>query len=141
MRHAFSLLTAIFVMLLIGSLMALALSLMSTTTKQSSDLYLKEQVQLLARSAVEYEILKIEGQDGPSATSCYNGSDYSIQAYDINSTIYYLGSGLPSSCNILDNHLATSDSNGTVIIDVSVSYVDPSSGEKIRYFRRTLQKP
>ena len=61
MRRAFSLVTAIFVMVLIGTILALAFTLSSTTVKQTGDVYMREQARLLAKSAVEYEILRIMG--------------------------------------------------------------------------------
>ncbi len=140
MRSAFSLLTAIFVMLLIGGLLALSLSFSTQSLKQTSDLYIQEQVNLLAQSAVEYEILRIGGSTIDD-DHCYNGDDYTVRGFDINTTIFYIGKGFPASCNRLSNDIVTVDSNGTVMIDVAVSFTDPTSGGKIRYFRRTLQKP
>jgi hypothetical protein len=139
MRAAFSLLTAIFVILLIGSLLGLTLAISSSTVKQTSDLYLKEQAQLFAKSAVEYEILKITGHD--FTTGCYRGAQYTVKGFDINASVYYIGNGFPSDCTMLDNGIRTLDSNGTVMIDIVVSYDDPNTGERIRFHRRTLQKP
>ncbi|WP_457597344.1 type II secretion system protein [Hydrogenimonas sp.] len=140
MRRAFSLLTAIAVILLIGTVLALTLSTSTMNVKQTSDLYLKEQAQLLAKSAAEYEILKITGTD--FTTGCYNGANYTVKGFDINTTVHYIGNGIPATCShILANSIATADSNGTVMLDVVVSYTDPATGERIRYHRRTLQKP
>lgn len=140
MRRGFSLLTAIFVMVLIGTLMTLALSMGTMTVKQTGDLYLKEQSRLLARSATEYAIFRISGNNFDSG--CYTGESYTIDGIDINTTIRYIGNGFPSSCVLPGaNAIQTVDSNGTAIIDVIVSYADPSTAEKIRFHRRTIQKP
>lgn len=141
-RYGFSLLLAIVILVLIGTLMGLMLSFTTTTAKQTEDLYLKEQEELIARSATEYALLKISGNDW-SKGECIN-KIYDLNGYknfDIDITIYYFGKGLPSSCNILDNNIYTKESNGTVLIDVFVSTTDPLSSEKIRFHKRTLQKP
>ena len=139
MRRGFSLLTAIFVMILIGSLLYLALSMGATEVKQTEDLYKKAQARLLARSATEYELLRISGYNFSSG--CYTGENYTFNGIDVNTTVYYIGSGFPSCANILANDIETADSNGTILLDVTVSYVDPNTHETIRYHRRTLQKP
>ena len=140
MRQAFSLLTAIFVILLIGSLLYLALSMSTTTVKRTEDLFKKEQARLLARSATEYELLRISGYDYSSG--CYTGENYTFNGIDVNTTIRYIGSGFPASCALSGaNTIQTVDSNGTILIDVIVSYTDPGTAETIRYHRRTLQKP
>ncbi len=140
MRRGFSLLTAIFVILLIGSLLYLALSMSTTTVKRTEDLFKKEQARLLARSATEYELLRISGYD--FSGGCYSGENYTFNGIDVNTTIRYIGSGFPASCALPGaNAIQTVDSNGTILIDVIVSYVDPGTAETIRYHRRTLQKP
>lgn len=63
MRHGFTLLLAIVIMVLIGTLMSLMLSFTTTTLKQTEDIYLKEQAELIARSATEYALLKISGNN------------------------------------------------------------------------------
>ncbi len=140
MHRGFSLLTAIFVMLLIGTLLYLALSIGTSNVKQTEDLYRKEQARLLARSATEYELLRISGFD--FTNDCYTGENYTFNGIDINTTVFYIGNGFPASCsNMLDNAIQTADSNGTVLIDVTISYTDPNTLETIRYHRRTIQKP
>jgi len=139
MRRAFSMLTAIIVILLIGALLAYTLSISSATVRQTSDLYAKEQVQILARSATEYTLLQIGGTDFVTS-GCYNGQNFTYNGFDINTTVSYIGTGLPSSCtHVLADPIATDESNGTAIIDVTVTYTD--DGKLIRYHRRTLQKP
>ncbi len=61
--------------------------------------------------------------------------------YDINMTLFYIGNDLPAGCNTLTNSIETAESNGTVMIDTFVSYIDPETNETIRFHRRTLQKP
>jgi hypothetical protein len=144
MRRGFSLFTAIVVILLIGTVLWLSLSLSGYGVAQTTDLYLREQVRLYAKSFVEYEMLKVSGFD--FSGGCYTGNNYdksSVPAlgnFEINTTIKYLGSGFDSGCTL--SGLVTADSNGTALIDVVVSYRDPDDGRLlIRYHRRTVQKP
>ncbi len=144
MRRGFTLLSAIFLMVLVATLMVLAFSLSSQTAKQTGDIYLQEQAQLLARSSTEFALLAISGHDNSADCIEQINLNYPQGApiFDINLTLYYIGNGL--KCNtdhILDNTIATNESNGTVLIDTLVSYTDPTTGEPVRFTRRTIQKP
>jgi len=148
-REGFTLLLAIVVMGLIGTLMGLMLSFTTITAKQTADYYLKEQAELIARSATEYALLKISGNDF-STGECVNDINNELKSYkgfDIDLMIYYFGNNLPvwdgiKGCkNILANNIYTNESNGTVLIDVIVSITDPTTLEKIRFHKRTIQKP
>lgn len=147
MRRGFSMITAIVFMILVATLGALAISLSNLSTKQTSDLYLREQAELLAQGATEYALLAISGHD--FTANCLNtiNSTYTQDGvtilFDINVTLYYLGNGLPANCNTLTNNLNnidTNDSNRTVIIDTFVTDRNLST-EPIRIHRRTIQKP
>ena len=143
MRRGFTLLSAIFLMVLVATLMVLAFSLSAQTKKQTGDIYMREQAYLLGRSATEFALLAISGHDND--VDCINDIDMEFPeedpVYDINLTLYYLGRGLPAGCRTLDNAVATDESNGTVMIDTIVSYTDPATGEEVRFHRRTIQKP
>ena len=146
MRRGFSLITAIVFMILVATLGTLALSLSNLSVKQTSDLYLREQAELLAQSATEYALLAISGHD--FSANCLNTinatyTDGTTILFDINISLYYLGNGLPSGCSTLTNNLNnidTNDSNRTVIIDAFVTDHNLST-EPIRIHRRTIQKP
>lgn len=141
MRHGFTLLLAIVIMVLIGTLMSLMLSFTTTTLKQTEDIYLKEQAELIARSATEYALLKISGNNWSNGECINNINDLNrYKNFDVNITIYYFGKNLPSSCNILANNLYTKESNGTALIDVIVSTTDPITSEKINFHKRTDRK-
>ncbi len=151
MRKGFSLITAIVFMILVATLGALALSLSNLSTKQTSDLYLREQAELLAQSATEYALLAISGHD--FTANCLNTinstyTDGTTTLFDINISLYYLGNGLPANCmkpsgsiNAVSSNIDTNDSNRTVIIDTIVSSNLTISTEPIRIHRRTIQKP
>ena len=147
MRRGFSMITAIVFMILVATLGALAISLSNLSTKQTSDLYLREQAELLAQGATEYALLAISGHD--FTANCLNtiNSTYTQDGatilFDISVTLYYLGNGLPANCSTLTNDLnntVTNDSNRTVIIDTFVTDRNLST-EPIRIHRRTIQKP
>ena len=146
MRKGFSLITAIIFIVLVSTIAALALSFSTFSTKQTSDLFLREQAELLVQSGTEYALLAISGHDINTTNGCLNAinAQYpqagAAAIFDINITINYMGSGLPAGCNILSNTVATSDSNITVIIDTIVTDHNLST-EPIRLHRRTIQKP
>lgn len=144
MRKGFSLITAIIFIVLIATIGALALSFSTQSTKQTSDVYLRAQAELLARSGTEYALL---------ALSAHNHSQNCIKSinatyndiFDINMKLYYIGNNIQNCDNnhILANDIQTTDSNLTVIID---TYVTSKQGaglpkESIRIHKRTLQKP
>ncbi len=145
MRKAFSLITAIIILVVMATLLVLTLSLSMQTSKQTGDIYLKEQAQLLARSATEYALLAISGHERNITTGCVENINITYPSataaeYDINITIMYIGNNMPcTNARELDDAIATTDSNGTVIIDTTVTNL--VSQEPIRYHRRTIQKP
>lgn len=146
MKKGFSLITAIIFILLVSTLAALALSLSAQSAKQTGDLYLKTQAELLARSATEYALLAISAHDIAATNNCVNqiNATYPNNAnpsFDINVTINYLGRGLPGGCNTLSNNVQEPESNVTVILDTFVQTHDGVSSEPIRFYRRTIQKP
>lgn len=148
MRRGFSMITAIVFMILVATLGALAISLSNLSTKQTSDLYLREQAELLAQGATEYALLAISGHDFAITPNCLNTinasyTDGATILFDISVSLYYLGNGLPGNCSTLTNDLnntVTNDSNRTVIIDTFVTDRNLST-EPIRIHRRTIQKP
>jgi type II secretory pathway pseudopilin PulG len=138
MRKGFSLLTAIIFLVLIATISALSISLSTQSVKQTGDVLLKSQAELLLRSGTEYAMLAISG--------ALNGCLSSINAtynniYDINISIMYIGNSLPSSCPKIGTDINTSDSNRTVIIDTWVRTKDDIVSEPIVLHRRSIQKP
>ena len=146
MRRGFGLITAIVIMITVATLMTLMIGLSSTSVKVTLDLYLKEQAELLSRSATEYALLAISGHE--NNVSCIENINIAYPqtnpTHEANVTIWYLGSGLPALCtNVLSNSIDTNESNLTVIIDTVVSVNQANTGvtEPIRVHRRTIQKP
>ena len=140
MRKGFSLITAIIFLVLIATISALSIALSTQSVKQTSDIYLKSQAELLLRSGTEYAILAMSGHN--YSGSCLNDINMTYNnQFDINISIMYIGKGLPSSCQTLDNNIYSADSNRTVIIDTIVSTKPDITTEPIRLHRRTIQKP
>jgi len=134
-------------MILIATLLTYMLSSTAETAKRTTNSYLNEQAQLLAKSAVEYAILEVSGVNRGGAGGCrriinsqYPNSGASA-IFDINVTINYHGLGVGCTGMGTVANIQTPESMGTMLIDV---YVSDSKAlhltEPIRYHRRTLQK-
>ncbi len=144
-RNGFAMIMAIFFMILIATLLSYMLSTTTETAKRTTNIYVNEQAQLLAKSAVEYALLRVSGTDR-SGGNCDNGftavyPDNVNPIFDISVSIKYIGFGALAGCTDYIGNIATEESNGTMLIDVYVS--DNASlnlSEPIRYHRRTLQK-
>jgi type II secretory pathway component PulK len=147
MRRGFGLITAIVILITVATLMTLMMGLSSSSVKSTLDIYLKEQAELLARSATEYALLAISGHD--NSVDCIKNINIrypqNSPTHEANVTILYMGNNIPLACapNILSNSVDTNESNLTVIIDTVVSVNRANTGitEPIRIHRRTLQKP
>lgn len=136
---------AIFFMILIATLLTYMLGSTAETAKRTTNSYLNEQAQLMAKSAVEYAILRVSGVN--RAGGCMSGfnANYPSAAnpiLDINVSISYYGLGAGCVIGVATAPLIqTAESNGTMLIDV---YVSDNKAlkltEPIRYHRRTLQK-
>ncbi len=149
MRKGFGLITAIIILVVVSSLMAMMMSLSATSVKSTTDIYLKEQADLLLRSATEYALLAISAHD--NSVDCIQQINIAYpvappnHTHEANITISYLGTNLPIACGAVgdDNNLSTPESNLTAIIDtvVEVNQAYTQISEPIRLHRRTIQKP
>jgi len=153
-RSGFAMIMAIFVIVVVGTLMALMISLSTTSLKRTTNLYLNEQAALLARSAVEYTLLAISGTDRTAGCltridTVYNPNGAATPMFNIAVTIRYIGlsgGNAANECTLAENvipnaRVSAPESKGSALIDVVITS-DPSLniGETIRYHRRTLQK-
>ncbi len=146
MRRGFGLITAIIVLVAVATLMALMMSLSGSSIKSTVDIYLKEQAEILSRSATEYALLAISGHN--NTLNCVesiniNYPQQTDPTHQIDMRIYYIGNGIVGCNNILDNGILTDESNLTVVIDtvVTVNTINTGISEPIRIHRRTTQKP
>ena len=135
---------AIIVIVVLTTIMALTLNLTSQTTEQTGNLYLREQAVLLAKSAAEYAMLAISGQNRAtsgclgSITAAYPSNDAN-KIFDISITMRYIGLNCGGTLDYIPT-VTTPESQGSVLMDVTVTSTPSVSNETIQYFRRTIQK-
>ena len=158
-RNAFSLLIAIFVIMMLSLVASYIYYSSSSITKTGTIQYKTEQAKLYARSYTEYAILAIQSYDRVSNNNCIEKISQDIgnpaigQGYRVKVLISYIGNQkyLPNSCPITAS-LSNTNSPDTLmaIIDVYVSYRDSqhmaigtakqSHIPWVTYHRRSLQK-
>ena len=147
-RKAFSMLTAIVVIILMASVGAFVMSLSGKMVKTTTTQFQREQAMLLAKSYTEYAIMAVMSND--RTTNCLGNITGNALGYNITVNISYIGrnivadpSGVPNTCsNILSNIVVTPESTLNIIVDVYVRYndLDNPAGAPITYHKRTLQK-
>lgn len=155
-RKAFSMLTAIFVIVLMATVAMLVTSMTGKIVKETTAQYQKEQAVLLSKSYTEYAIMAVMSND--RTVDCIENINGEIgddvnngQGYLINTRIAYIADsnttvGTCAATRILDDSgITTAESALSVIIDVYVRYKDPDhpsigSAPWVTYHRRTLQK-
>jgi len=157
MRKGYSLITAVFIMVLLAIVSAFILNLSGKVVQETTSQYRQEQSALLARSYTELAIMAVMQHDREVTNNCTQDIDGTIQStligaapgtgsYSVETRIYYLGNNLPcaNTRRLNDNALAgfsntviATDYNTTVpvktdalaaiIVDVYVMYKDPDN--------------
>ena len=160
MRKAFSMITAIFVILIMASVAILILNISSKTVKSTTIQFKQEQAALYAKSYTELAILYATANDAETGTTCAEningviGSNANTgDGYRVQTRIAYIGHNLTnppcSTSRILYSGPLATPAELHMIIDVYVQYRDPdviaAFGTEvgvpwITYHRRTLQK-
>ena len=146
MRRGFTLIAAIFFVVIASSICMLALSIASTSVKQNSEIYLREQSELVARAATEYAMLAIISNDF-STTCLGNQSENASEDNPISGEFgdlftfkvyvkYFGDMGICSG----DVVAATGANQGTIMLDVFVSSKPGKASNPINFHKRTLQK-
>ena len=159
-REAFSMITAIFVIVIMATVGILVNSMTGKVIKETTTQYRKEQAVLLAKSYTEFAIMAVTANDRTNeCIENINGNniianDSSGQGYQVDTRIYYIGNGTTAnlgSCaasRVLANDVTTDGSDLQIIVDVYVRYKDldkvdsglSDNNDWITYHRRTLQK-
>ena len=155
-KKAFSMVTAVFVIVIMASVTALIMNVTGKTIKETTQQYQKEQAALLARSYTEQALLYALHYDRTGNGSCINevnatfGDNVNSQVYTIQTTMQYASNitQTPAACDTLNAtpwvDSATTGFNSTVsvIVDVYVSYTDfdDPTNRNITFHKRTLQK-
>jgi len=148
MRRGFTLIAAIFFVVIASSICMLALSIASTSVKQNSEIYLREQSELVARAATEYAMLAIISNDF-STTCLGNQSENASEdnpiagefgdLFTFKVYVKYFGD-MGDACKNKDAVIVKGTNQGTIMLDVFVSSKPGKSSNPINFHKRTLQK-
>ncbi len=158
-RKAFSMLTAIVVIVLMATVAMLVMSMSAKLIKETTAQYQREQAVLLANSYTEYAVMAVTANDRSiNCLSTIKGTVGNATAsnpndgYRIRTHIAYIGTaaviGPLGNSNICDNTrklgtvAAGSDTPLTIIVDAYVDYkdLDNPGGQNLTYHKRTVQK-
>ncbi len=152
-REAFSMFTAIMVIVLMSSVSVLVMSVSGKIVKETTAQYRQEQAILLANSYTEYAVMAVTANDrsGTGCLSTINGLVGNIAlGYDITVEIAYIGTAdTIDNCEgtrKLSTGVTNNDTPLTIIVDAYVKYKDLENTNdtndvpNIVYHRRTVQK-
>ncbi|MCI6642407.1 MULTISPECIES: hypothetical protein [Campylobacter] len=149
MKKGFSLIAAIFFIMLISTIALTSLSIATMSAREAPNILLNQQAELLARSATEYAIMNIQQNDYdkgcPDSVKEIN-LNYPSKSpiFNVKVQIYYLNSALKRFCgdNVISSSTALADNYKLAsIIDVRVTSVGNIGSAPIKFSRRTLQIP
>ena len=137
MKKAFGIMTAIIIICAVAGITTLLLSISSTKVKKSTDEYLRIQAELLAQSAIEYAIMRVEGFDRRTG-GCLEDITIAAIPFEIKVGIKYFNKD-----NQISNCPSSENTNDTILLDVNVKTINanPNSSEYISFHKRTLQRP
>lgn len=155
-REAFSMLTAIFVIVIMASVGAFIMNLSGKMVQETTQQYRKEQAILYAKSYTEYAIMAATAQTCiRNITSDIDGIPAQVlqgQGYHIEVKVQYLGNNSACINKIGATNIARLESvDNIILIDTYVHYRNPEHPNAINsvpwgtdpgitYHRRTLQR-
>ena len=129
MRKGFSMLMAVFVIILMASVAMFILNLSGKMVKETTTQYQREQAIILAKSYTEYAVLAVTANEH-NTSNCLNtiSGNYkgSENGYMVDVNISYIGNNLDTHCarKLNSNPITTAKSPLSIIVDVFVSYPD-----------------
>ena len=143
-RKAFSMVTAIFVIVIMASVAAFIMNISGKMVQETTAQYQREQSVLLAKSYTEYAIMAVTANEH-NTTNCLNDINGTWNGYNADVKISYIGYGLHANCRTLNNAVTNENSPLNIIVDVSIHYKNTdhplgASAPDITYHRRSLQK-
>ena len=155
-RKAFSMITAIIVIVLMASVGAFVMSLSGKMVKETTTEFQREQAMLLAKSYTEYAIMAVMANDRITTGSCLqtidgddvirseNNGGFEVRVelnYISNNTGMLVGCVAPLN-RVFSDAAHTPESALNIIVDVYVKYhdLDGAGANWITYHKRTLQK-
>jgi hypothetical protein len=108
----------------------------SSSNVHTARSFMDTRAELMLKSSTEYAILALQGHNFNNG--CLNKVNLHDNLFDVNITYHYFFTNCPSDCNYCSN-INTEDTNGSVLIYVTVTSKNPSF--HIRKVRFTLQNP
>jgi len=153
LRPAFSLITAMFVVVIMSSITAMVIGTASKIVQSTTAQYQREQAMLWAKSYTEFAVMTVMANNRRGA-NCIDTISSDIdnplngQGYRVRIDISFIGTNaelLSCTNNILDKTVITPESFLNVILDVYIDYrdinhPDIANAPWISYHKRTLQK-
>lgn len=144
-KRGFGIITAIVLLVLIATVGAMIISIAVMNSKKATDDYLRVQAEMLARSATEFAVMRIQGFNRTTNSNCLETVTITADPFTAKATINYLFDATTAGALDCNNELAANvtdpDLNGMAMIDVVVTTKDGTTTEPIRIHKRTLQKP
>lgn len=152
-RKAFSMITAIFVIVLMATVAILVVNMSGKLVKETTAQFQNEQAALYANSYTEYAILAVTGND--RTVNCLSTINSTIGApttgngYRIRTHISYIGTaaevGNCAAIRKLSEAVTTAKTPLTIIVDAYVDYKEPDHHDSanapwVTYHKRTVQK-
>ena len=143
-QKAFSMLTAIVVIMLMSTVAVLVMSMSGKLVKETTAQYQREQAMLLANSYTEYAVMAVTAND--RSTTCLSTINGTLNGYSARIHISYIGTnasiGTCAGVRKLGTVSSGSSSALTIIVDAYIDYddLDNTAGQKLTYHKRTIQK-
>ncbi|NKQ40179.1 MAG: type II secretion system protein [Sulfurovum sp.] len=149
MRNGFSMITAIFVIVIMATVAAFVMNLSGKIVKSTTVQYQREQANLYAKSYTEYAVMAVTAHD--RSANCVESINGTIglptdgNGYRIRTRVAYIGPtsviGNCAGTRQLSNNVNTASTPLTIIIDAYVDYKDPdNTSQWLTVHRRTVQK-
>lgn len=150
-RPGFSMIVAIFVVLIVAWLASQVLNMAANESKGTGDRYLRYQAELLADSATDYAVMRIGDYNASLNNNCLEDINITVNdatntnaMFNISSTIYYsYRDAAPGGCNVRNVLAQNTGMESMVLIDTTVTANEALnlSTEPIRVHHRSWQKP
>ena len=154
-REAFSMITAIFVIVIMATVTALVMGTAGKILQDTTSQYQKEQAVLWAKSYTELAVMTVMSNDRNTTGNCISDINADIdspdngEGYRVRTRISFIGNagevGTCAATRTFSDNVLTVESPLNIIVDVYVEYRDinhpnVTSSPWITYHRRTLQK-
>ena len=143
-RKAFSMFTAIVVIVIMATVAMLITNMSGKLVKETTAQYQREQAALLANSYTEFAVMAVTAND--RAVNCLRTINGTWNGYSARIELAYIGNaatiGTCAATRKLSETVVTPNTPLTVIVDAYIDYddLDNPSAPKLVYHRRTVQK-